>query len=118
MDNVKEYVPTEEELPSDHWSKSPEYLAEKELIQKTEVRGGMLSKTGHFVDPKTGKELTTHQVTQRSFMVEYVPSEEEKASYEKTAQIRKEYFEGNEKIFEEMAEDILKNVEKSLKEKE
>lgn len=98
MDRVQEWVPTEAEVPADHWSKSTEYLVEKEnavhpgqgFVMRSNVTAG-------------DRSSTTHDQHKANFTVEYVPTEEELASKSEVD------------IYEQMAIDLLANVEKALK---
>lgn len=101
MDRVQEWVPTEAEVPADHWSKSSEYLAEKEKA----VHPGQGFVITSNIKP-ADRSTTTHDQMKSNFQVEYVPTEAELASKSEID------------IYEQMAIDLLANVEKALKEKD
>jgi hypothetical protein len=113
MNIHQEYTP--EVAPADHWSNTPEYLAEKAL-QDRSVRAGQQMKPFFETDPRTGRQLTTHEATQKNFAVEYVPTEAETLA--KVAAIRAEYTQACDDILEQMAKDMLANIEKALETKD
>ncbi len=111
MDIVQEWVPSEAETPADHWSKSPEYLAEK----AKEVHPGQGFIAASTVN--TGNRLQpTHEIQMEAFKVAYVKTEADVMA--DIDQIRKEYLDNNEKLFEQMAIDMITNIERALKEKD
>jgi 5'-deoxynucleotidase YfbR-like HD superfamily hydrolase len=64
---VQEWVPSEDEIPADHWSKSPEYLAEK----AARIASGDSSIVVRANAPNT------HETIQQHFKVEYRAEESE-----------------------------------------
>jgi hypothetical protein len=64
---VQEWVPSEDEIPSDHWSNSPEYLKEK----AARIAAGDKSIVARPNAP------TTHEAIQSAFIVEWVPENPE-----------------------------------------
>ena len=110
MDYVHDYIPDNEELPEDHWSKSPEYLAEKAKA----VHPGQGFVSASTVLPAI-RTQTTHDIMKESFTVEYKKTDEELEAAEKSI---REDFDKQAKIYEQLAIDLLNNVEKSLEEKD
>jgi hypothetical protein len=106
MDYVYDYVPSEEELDSEHWSKSPEYLAEKAKA----VHPGQGFVSASTVLPAS-RTKTTHDIMKESFTVEYKKTDEELEAAEKSI---REDFNKQSEIYEQLAIDLLNNVEKSL----
>jgi hypothetical protein len=113
IDITQEYVP--EVASADHWSNTPEYLAEKAL-QDRSARAGQQMKPFFETDPRTGRQLTTHEATQKAFTVEYVPTGAETLA--KVAAIRAEHTQASDDILEQMAKDMLANIEKALEAKD
>jgi hypothetical protein len=64
---VQEWVPSEDDIPADHWSKSPGYLAEK----AARIASGDPSIVGRSNAPNT------HETIQQHFKVEYKAEESE-----------------------------------------
>lgn len=118
MDLVREYVPTDAEVPEDHWSKHPEYMAEKAVARAKELQKKGVEAGNH--------KLTTHEVTQRAFQTEYVMTEEDKEAQ------RRSFAYGNVKMhnpnltmemvdeaaLELMAKNILSKVTEELEKAE
>lgn len=111
MNIVQEWTPSEAELPKDHWSKSAEYLAEKEKAVHP-GQGFVLRSNITAAD----RSSTTHDQMKANFTVEYVKTEEEVLA--EVEKIKAEYLDKNEEIFEQLAIDMITNIEKALKEKE
>jgi len=111
MELVQDWTPSEAEVPEDHWSKSPEYLAEK---AKAVHPGQGFVISGRVVPGDRSK--TTHDQAKSNFTVEYVKTEAEVMA--EIAQIKKEYLDSNEQVFEQLAIDMITNIEKALKEKD
>jgi hypothetical protein len=110
MDYVHDYVPSEEELDSEHWSKSPEYLAEKAKA----VHPGQGFVSASTVLPAS-RTKTTHDIMKESFTVEYKKTDEElEAELEAAEKSIREDFDKQAEIYEQLAIDLLNNVEKSL----
>jgi hypothetical protein len=114
MDNVQEWTPSEAEVPSDHWSKSPEYLAEKAAA----VHPGQ----GFVIQSniKSGdRSSTTHAQAMSHFSVPYVKTQTElDAELEAAEKAIRADFDKQASIDEQSAGDMTTNVEKALKEKE
>lgn len=114
MDLVREYVPTDAEVPEDHWSKHPEYMAEKAVARAKELQKKGVEAGNH--------KLTTHEVTQRAFQTEYVMTEEEvKAKAEKLEAVfapTKNTVPLTEEELTEMAKNILSKVTEELEKAE
>jgi hypothetical protein len=109
MNIHQEYTPAV--APADHWSNTPEYLAEKALQDRSQ-RAGQQMKPFFETDPRTGRQLTTHEATQKNFAVEYVMTDAE------TQAQAKALVAGNEDVYEQMARDMLANIEKALETKD
>jgi hypothetical protein len=105
MDYVQTYVPTEDEVGPNHWSKSPEYLAEKAaavhpgqgFVMRSNVTAG-------------DRAATTHAQQMSNFQVPYIKTEAELQ-----AELDAEKDKAEVDIYEQMAIDLLANVEKALK---
>jgi len=107
MDLVKEWTPSEEEMPADHWSKSAEYIAEKAkavhpgqgFVQRSNIKAG-------------DRASTTHAQAMSYFTADYVKTDAELQAEQEAEQSSAEV-----DIYEQMAIDLLTKVEKALKEK-
>ena len=114
MDNVQEWIPSENEVPSDHWSKSPEYLAEKAAA--VHPGQGFVAQS----NIKSGNRLsTTHAQAMSHFTVPYIKTQAElDAELEAAEKTIRADFEKQATIYEQLAVDIITNIEKALKEKD
>ena len=115
MSNLtQEWVPTEAEVPADHWSKSPEYLAEKAQYaqqpqkltpESTEPAGSL--RTPGTVKP-FNKKMNTHKLAMSALEVPYVLTNEDIARLEKEKALKA--LADNKDLYEELAKNILANI--------
>lgn len=114
MDIVQEWTPSEAELPKDHWSKSAEYLAEKEKAVHP-GQGFVLRSNITAAD----RSSTTHDQMKANFTVEYVKTDDElQAELDAAEKSIRADFNKQSSIYEQLAVDMITNIEKALKEKE
>ena len=114
----EEWVPTEAELPADHWSKSPEWLEYKrkqaqidavDPLSKNTLAG--FQKVG-TVSPERRK-LSTHDIQMEACKVEWVdpnPTEETPATI--IAQMKSEYNADLDKVCATIAEELHERLAK------
>lgn len=91
---VQEWVPSEAEVPSDHWSKSSEWLAEKAAL----IAAGDKS---IVVRPNTS---TTHEAIQQHFKVKYKAEESEAPEAQSPAMHWSEAEKGKTVLYESSAD--------------
>lgn len=91
---VQEWVPSEDDVPSDHWSKSPEWLAEKAAL----IAAGDKS---IVVRPNTS---TTHEAIQQHFKVKYKAEESEAPEAQSPAMHWSEDEKGKTVLYESSAD--------------
>jgi cyclopropane fatty-acyl-phospholipid synthase-like methyltransferase len=114
MDIVQEWTPSEAEVPEDHWSKSPEYLAEK--AKAVHPGQGFVAQSNILPG---NRAVTTHSQAMANFTVEYVKTEaEQQAELDAAEKAIREDFDKQHTVFEELALDMITNIEKALKEKD
>ena len=114
MELVQDWTPSEAEVPEDHWSKSPEYLAEK---AKAVHPGQGFVISGRVVPGDRSK--TTHDQAKSNFTVEYVKTDAElQAELDAAEKAIRADFDAQADIYEKLAIDMISNIEKALKEKD
>lgn len=125
---VQEWVPTESEVPADHWSKSPEYLAEKAAgIEPPQKLGPEIveSVLAAWQKPKhvlpLHKRVSTHRIAMMALETPYVLTEEDKAriAREKEIEVLKSGknltgTEVSDEQLEELAKSILQKVDEAF----
>lgn len=124
MDLVREYVPSDAEVPADHWSKSVDYLVEKakrEPFASSQAPAGSVAPFNK-IDPKTNKLYTTHALAASAFETAYVMTEADiKAKEAREAwesRSTKATLPATESELEEMAKAILDKVTAELEKAE
>jgi hypothetical protein len=121
MSLTQEWVPNEDEVPADHWSKSPEYLAEKaagiEIPQKLTPEVNDLPHLPQFtqtkkIEPlKFRKGVNTHKLAMSALEVPYVLTDEDKERIAKQeADAARQALIDNKDIYEELAKNLLGKV--------
>ena len=109
-DLTQEWVPSEAEVPADHWSKSPEYLAEKAAgitPQKLTPEPTAPLRTPGTVKP-FNKKMNTHKLAMSALEVPYVLTNEDKARLEEEK--ARKALADNKDLYEELAKNILANI--------